>query len=201
VVNAINHGGGVDSGGADTECGRVLRTGISSDDGAQLHGLHPSGFDPSRAALAIQNLRAFSVFCVGKLPANVSDDLRIVSDIAASAIEARSDETTQIGSVVRQDESAVAKPDAQTLLSKSLCTLQALVSNMEESGEGVEAAARALYEVSAEDCDPWESLSEGWKSNFREHTQAAITAVLGTFDLEALKTLVGDIDDVLGGSR
>jgi hypothetical protein len=30
--------------------------------------------------------------------------------------------------------------------------------------------------------------------------QAAITAVLGTFDLEALKTLVGEIDDVLGGA-
>jgi hypothetical protein len=39
---------------------------------------------------------------------------------------------------------------------KSLCTLQALVSNMEESGEG------------------------------------------GTFDLEALKTLVGEIEEVRG---
>jgi hypothetical protein len=36
--------------------------------------------------------------------------------------------------------------------------------------------------------------------DFRVVAQAAITAVLGTFDLEALKTLVGEIDDVLGGA-
>jgi hypothetical protein len=47
-------------------------------------------------------------------------------------------------------------PDLHRLLTKSLCTLQALVSNMEESGEG------------------------------------------GTFDLEALKTLVGEIEEVRG---
>jgi hypothetical protein len=39
------------------------------------------------------------------------------------------------------------------------------------------------------------------RSGYETAAQAAITAVLGTFDLEALKTLVGEIDDVLGGTE
>jgi hypothetical protein len=39
---------------------------------------------------------------------------------------------------------ASALPDLHRLLTKSLCTLQALVSNMEESGEGVEQRRRWL---------------------------------------------------------
>jgi hypothetical protein len=79
-------------------------------------------------------------------------------------------------------------PDLHRLLTKSLCTLQALVSNMEESGEGVEHVARAMCEVG----------KTVPRADFRDLAQAAITAVLGTFDLEALKTLVGEIEEVRG---
>jgi hypothetical protein len=70
---------------------------------------------------------------------------------------------------------------------------------MEESGEGVEEVARAIADApSFYGQTLVEELSE---DELQNAAQAAITAVLGTFDLEALKTLVGEIDDVLGGSR
>jgi hypothetical protein len=40
-------------------------------------------------------------------------------------------------------------PDLHRLLTKSLCTLQALVSNMEESGEGAEHVAEAIAQSNA----------------------------------------------------
>jgi hypothetical protein len=113
----------------------------------------------------------------------------------ASAIEAREGGDVK-HAPSRSDESAVAKPDALTLLSKSLCTLQALVSNMEESGEGVERVSEAIDEVLFDRLQI--QLSD---TTIRTLAQAAIAAVLGTFDLEAIKTLVGEIDDVLGGTE
>jgi hypothetical protein len=92
---------------------------------------------------------------------------------------------------------AAALPDLHRLLTKSLCTLQALVSNMEESGE--EHVAREIYE--SQFADEWQGGDGVEAALFRQSAQAAITAVLGTFDLEALKTLVGEIDDVLGGEK
>jgi hypothetical protein len=52
--------------------------------------LGPSGFDPEREARAVQNIRAFSVYSAGKLPAHISEDLRIVADLAAIAMEVKS---------------------------------------------------------------------------------------------------------------
>jgi hypothetical protein len=117
----------------------------------------------------------------------------------------------QSTSYITDDGKRLANPDgpaaadrieAQSrLLTKSLCTLQALASNMEESGEGVEAVARAIFAQQGTGRS-FESVRHTSMGNqLFKYAQAAITAVLGTFDLEALKTLVGEIDDVLGGSR
>jgi predicted Zn-ribbon and HTH transcriptional regulator len=53
----------------------------------------------------------------------------------------------------------------------------------------VERVARALYEVSAETehGETWESLSDGWKDNFRTHARAAIEALPARNDERALK--------------
>jgi hypothetical protein len=129
----------------------------------------------------------------------------------------------QSTSYITDDGKRLANPDgpaaadrieAQSrLLTKSLCTLQALVSNMEESGEGDLAAEPIAFRKFWWDNErprcrvDMAEISEPWLDALKPTitplytAQAAITAVLGTFDLEALKTLVGEIDDVLGGSR
>jgi hypothetical protein len=52
----------------------------------------------------------------------------------------------------------------------------------------VERVARALYEVSAETehGETWESLSDGWKDNFRTHARAAIEALPARNDEQLL---------------
>jgi hypothetical protein len=115
----------------------------------------------------------------------------------------------------------VAKPDALALLSKSLCTLQALVSNMEESGwqpietapkdedvfilakrAGAQVPFAASYDA---DFDNWytfngalENCGVKFEPTHWMHLSEPGQAVLGTFDLEALKTLVGEIEEVRG---
>jgi hypothetical protein len=46
--------------------------------------------------------------------------------------------------------------------------------------------------------DPLSVASKTSQERLIYMAQAAITAVLGTFDLEALKTLIGDIEEVRG---
>jgi hypothetical protein len=119
---------------------------------------------------------------------------------------------------------AASAPDLHRLLTKSLCTLQALVSNMEESGwqpietapkdedvfilakrAGAQVPFAASYDA---DFDNWytfngalENCGVKFEPTHWMHLSEPGQSVLGTFDLEALKTLVGEIDDVLGGTE
>jgi hypothetical protein len=164
MVNARNHGGGVDSGGMAEELGFYARS------------------------LATWTCGPHNIAGVTPLPQLLYG--------AASAL-----------------------PDAIVLLTKSLCTLQALVSNMEESGELTDGLKACPF---CGDAMVWlddaadEPVFAHEETNIMGATcflRTAIfraeqldawndrTAVLGTFDLEALKTLVGEIDDVLGGTE
>jgi hypothetical protein len=155
---AINHGGGVDSGGAERTCGRVA-----------------------------------------------VDRLILGTRIFEAAVSRREDEESR-PRLEEYRDAVLSLIQAQSrLLTKSLCTLQALVSNMEESGEGVQHVARALlnHQGFGFYTDPMEGGQDAYDISCEAlvEAQIAITAVLGTFDLEALKTLVGEIDDVLGGAE
>jgi hypothetical protein len=195
MVGAINHGGGVDSGGADTECGRVLRNGLSSDDGAQLHGLHPLGFDPSRCRLERYD----------SISRRIVDERGFVIGLVLQLSNGRW--FVEIDGV-RQGKWAT---ETATCYPSHSAHFKLLYRTWRRVGRVSDSVAKALQNADLHDGDEgnhyrlFDLLDFSGEHKSVMITQqlafAAITAVLGTFDLEALKTLVGEIDDVLGGGK